>query len=120
MPVQASAQTLLVEEVCNQTNATTKDEQTVEDTHLKVVLGLFGREGTAVAEQVDEAYSDATVDVEDQVVLLAGGDGLDGLGVVEQRGLGEVLVNVLLDERDTEIRIVARLDTVANTGNWND
>lgn len=114
--VEAGAQSLLVEEVGNQTNGATKDEQTVEHTHLKVVLGLLGGEGTAVAEEVNEADGDGTVNVENEVVLLAGGDGLDGNGVVEKLGGGEVGLAELLDERDTEIGVVARLDTVADTG----
>lgn len=116
MTVETSAKSLLVEEVGNQTNGATKDEQTVEYTHLEVVLSLFGREGTAVAEQVNEADGDGTVNVEDKVVLLAGGDGLDGDGVVEELGGGEVGLAELLDERDTEIGVVARLDTVTDTG----
>jgi hypothetical protein len=116
--VETGAQSLLVEEVGNQTNGATKDEQTVEHTHLEVVLSLLGGEGTAVAEQVDEADGDGTVNVEDKVVLLAGGDGLDGNGVVEELGGGEVGLAELLDERDTEIGVVARLDTVANTGDY--
>ena len=114
--VETGAQSLLVEEVGNQTDGATKDEQTVEHTHLKVVLSLFGGEGTAVAEKVDEADGDGTVDVEDKVVLLAGGDGLDGNGVVEELGGGEVGLAELFDERDTKIGVVARLDTVADTG----
>jgi hypothetical protein len=115
--VETGAQSLLVEEVGNQTNGATKNEQTVEHTHLKVVLSLLGGEGTAVAKKVDEADGDGTVNVEDEVVLLAGGDGLDGNGVVEELGGGEVGLAELLDERDTEIRVVAGLDTVADTGN---
>ena len=114
--VETSAKSLLVEEVGNQTDGATKDEQTVEHTHLEVVLSLFRRESTAVAHEVNEADSDGTVDVEDKVVLLAGGDSLDGNGVVEELGGGEVGLAELLDERDTEIRVVARLDTVTDTG----
>jgi hypothetical protein len=115
--VETSAQSLLVEEVGNQTDGATKDEQTVEHTHLKVVLSLLGGEGTAVAE-VNEADGDGTVNVEDKVVLLAGGDGLDGDGVVEKLGGGEVGLAELLDERDTKIGVVARLDTVTDTGDY--
>ena len=118
MTVETGAQSLLVEEVGNQTNGATKDEQTVEHTHLKVVLSLLGGECTAVAEKVDEADGDSTVNVEDKVVLLAGGDGLDGNGVVEELGGGEVGLAELLDERDTEIRVVARLDTMTDTGDY--
>ena len=116
--VETGTKSLLVEEVGNQTNGATKDEQTVEHTHLKVVLSLLGGEGTAVAEKVDEADGDSTVNVEDKVVLLAGGDGLDGNGVVEELGGGEVGLAELLDERDTEIGVVARLDTVTDTGDY--
>jgi len=114
--VETSAKSLLVEEVGNQTNGATKDEQTVEHTHLEVVLSLLGREGTAVAHEVNEADGDGTVNVEDKVVLLAGGDSLDGNGVVEELGGGEVGLAELLDKGDTEIRVVARLDTVTDTG----
>lgn len=116
LTVETRPQPLLVEEVGNQTNAAAEHEQTVEDTHLEVVLGLLGSERSAVAEQVDKADSNATVDVENQVVLLGGGDGLDGNGVVEQLVVGEVLLHVLLDELDTEIGVVPRLDPVADTG----
>lgn len=114
--VQTSAQALLVEVVGNQTDGTTQHEQTVEDTHAHVVLDLLVGEGTAVAEQVNEADSNTTVDVENQVVLLGGGDSLDGNGVVEQLGAREVLLDKLLDQLDTQIGVVAGLDLVANTG----
>jgi hypothetical protein len=119
MSVEASAQPLLVEVVGNQTHATSEDEETVQNTHLHVVLSLLSGESTAVAHEIHEANSNATVDVEDEVVLLGGGDSLDGDGVVEQLGAREVLLDVLLDEFDTEIRVVAGLDTVTDTGNWN-
>lgn len=102
----------------NQTNGATKHEETVKDTHPEVVLGLFAGEGAAVAEEINEADSDTTVDVEDEVILLGGGDGLDGEGVVEELGGGEVGLDELLDELDTKIGVVAGLDTVTNTGNW--
>jgi hypothetical protein len=114
--VQASAQSLLVEVVSNQTDATSENEETVQDTHLEVVLSLLGREGTRVADQVDEADSNTTVNVENQVILLGGCDSLDSNGVVEQLVAGEVLGHVLLDQLNTEIGIVAGLDLVADTG----
>jgi len=114
--VQASAQSLLVEEVSNQTNGTTEDEKTVENTHLEVVLGLLARESTAVAEEIDKADGDTSVDVENEVVLLGGGDSLDGKSVIQELGGGEVGLDELLDELDTEIGVVARLDAVTNTG----
>lgn len=115
--VQASAQSLLVEVVSNKTNATSENEETVQDTHSEVVLGFFGGESTGIAEQVDEANSNTSVNVEDEVVLLGGCDGLDSNGVVEELVGGEVLGDVLLDQLDTEIGVVTGLDLVTNTGN---
>lgn len=116
MPVKTSPKPLLVEEMSNQTNAAAEHEETVEHTHAEVVFGLLGRESTAVAHEVNEADGNASVDVEDKVVLLRGGDRLDGKSIVEQLGAGEVLLDELLDELDTEIGVVPRLDPVANTG----
>jgi hypothetical protein len=100
----------------NETDTSAKDEETVENTHLQVVLSLLGGEGTAVADKVNEADSNAAVNVENQVVLLRCCNRLDGERIVEQLGGWEVLLNVLLDELDTEIGVVARLNPVANTG----
>ena len=100
----------------NQTNRSAKHEETVESAHLHVVFSLLLVEGAAIPEQINKADSDAAINVEDQVVLLGGGDGLDGNGVVEQLVVGEVLLHVLLDELDTEIGVVPRLDPVADTG----
>lgn len=113
--VEAGPQTLLVEEMGNETDGAAEDKETVEHTHLEVVFSLLGGECATVAEQVDKADGDAAVDVEDQVVLLAGGDGLDGDGVVEELGRGEVCLAELLDEGYTEIGVVARLDTMTDT-----
>jgi hypothetical protein len=107
MPVQAGAQSLLVQEMRDQTDTASEHEQTVEHTHAQVVLCLFGREGTAVAQQVDEADGDAAVDVEDQVVFLGGCNCLDGDSVVEELVRGEVLDNEFLDELNAEIWVGA-------------
>jgi hypothetical protein len=118
MSVETSAQSLLVEVVGNQTHAASEDEESVQDAHLHVVLSLLSGESTAVAHEVHEADSNATIDVKDEVVLLGGCHSLNGNGVVEQLGAREVLLDVFLDEFDTEIRVVAGLDAVTNTGNW--
>lgn len=116
MSVQTRAETLLVEVVGNQTNATAQDEQTIEHTHAHVVLDLFGGEGSAVAQQIHKADCYTSVNVQDQVVLLGRGDGLDGNGVVQQLGVGEVLLGEFLDQLDTKVRVVTGLDTVSDTG----
>lgn len=118
MPVQPSPETLLIQEMRNQTNTPTEYEQSVEDAHFEVVFGFLGGEGAAVAEQVDEAYGDAAVDVEDEVVLFGRCDGFNGDGVVEEGGGGEVGLAEFFDERDAEVGVVAGFDAVADTGNW--
>jgi hypothetical protein len=100
----------------NKTNGTTKHEKTVEDTHLHVVLSLFLRESAAIAHEVDEADSDTTVDIKDEIVLLGGGDSLDSKSIVEELSGREVGLDELLDELDTKIGVVAGLDAVTNTG----
>ncbi len=67
MAVQRRAQALLVKVVTNETDTTPKDEKTVQGTNLNVFVGFFSREGAAVPEQVDEANSDTTVNVEDKL-----------------------------------------------------
>ena len=115
MPIQSSAQSLLVQMMRNQTDATAKHEKTVEHTHVQVVFSLFWGECTAVAKEIHEANGDAAVHVEDQVVLLGGGNGLDSDGIVEELAAREVLLDVFLDELNTEIGVLSGLDTVADT-----
>ena len=70
-----------------------------------------------MSEEIHKADSNATINVEDEVVLLGSCDRLDGQSVIEELGAREVLLDVLLDELDTEIGVVTRLDPVADTGN---
>lgn len=116
--VETSAQSLLVEVVSNETNAAAKDEETVENSHLHVVFNFLGRESTAVAHQVNETDSNATIDVQNEVVLLGGGDSFNSDGIVEKLGAGEVLLSELLDQLDTQIGVVPGLDSVANTRDY--
>jgi len=116
MPVETCPQPLLVEEVGNQTDASAKHKETVENTHLKVVLCLLGSESATVADEIDEADGDAAIHVQDEVILLGGRDRLDRKRVIEELGAREVLLNVLLDKLDTKIGVVARFDSVADTG----
>ena len=118
MPIQSRPQTLLIEVMRNETNTPAQHEQAIEHAILEIILGFFGREGSAVAKQVDEADGDAAVDVEDQVVLLGGCDGLDGDGVVEELGGWEVLLAVFLHQLDAEVGVVAGFDAVADAGNY--
>jgi hypothetical protein len=115
MSVQASPQSLLIKIMCNQTDTAAEYEQSVEDTHLEVVLGLLRRESATVAEQVDKADSNTAVDVKDQVVLLGGRHLFNSQGIIEQLGGRESLLGELLDELNAEIGVVSGLDFVANS-----
>lgn len=105
MSVQARPQPLLVKVMGDETDTATEHEETVEDAHAEVVFGLFGAEGAAVAEEVDEADGNAAVDVEDEVVLLGRSHRLDGDGVVEHLTAGEALLDELFDKLDAEIGV---------------
>lgn len=99
----------------NKTNGTTQNKETVKDTHLQVVFSFLCAESAAVAQKINEADSNTTVNVENKIVLFGSCDGLDSNGVIEKLARREVGVDKLLDELNTEIRIVARLDPVSNT-----
>ena len=116
--IQAGAQALLVEEVGNQADGAAEDKEAVEHAMGQVVLGLFGGKGAAVAQQVDKADGHAAVDVENEVVLFARRHALDGHGVVEEFGRGEVGLAELAHEGDAQVGVVAGFDAVADAGDW--
>lgn len=101
MPIQASAETFLIQVMGNQTNASAQHEETVQHAHVEVIFGLLGAEGTAVAHKVHEAYSYTTVDIQDQVIFLAGSDGFDGDSVIKHLAAREALLDEFFDELDT-------------------
>lgn len=65
--VQGSLQPLLVKMMTDETDATTENEETVECTDLDVLLSFIRIESAAIAEQVDEADRNATIDVKDEL-----------------------------------------------------
>jgi hypothetical protein len=91
----------------NETDAATQYEQTIEHSHLQIILSLFWGESATVAHQVNEAHSDAAVHVEDKVVLLRCSDALHSESIIKELGAGEVLLHKLFDELDTEIGVVS-------------
>ena len=118
MPIQASTETFLIQVMGNKTNASAQHEKTVQHAHVEVIFGFFGAEGTAVAHKIDKAHSYTTVDVQDQVVFLAGSDGFDGDSVIKHLAAWEALLDEFFDELNTEIRVVAGFNLVTDTGNW--
>lgn len=78
MTIKSRSQPLLVKEMGDQTDAPAKDEKAIQYSHPQVVLCFFGREGTAVSQEVDEANGNTAIHIEDQVVFLGSGDCLDG------------------------------------------
>lgn len=101
MPIQAGSQTLLVKVMRDQSNASSQDEQTIQDTHIEVVLGFLGAEGSAVTHQVHEANGNTSVNVKDKIVFLGCGHSFNGDGVVKHLAAWESLVDKLFDELDT-------------------
>ena len=89
-----------------------------EGAYLDVLVSLLRRERTAVAEQVNEADSNAAIDVQDEGILLRRRDLLDRERIVEQAVAREVLAHVLLDELDTELRVLYALDLVTDTADY--
>lgn len=81
----------------NQTNTSTKHEQSVEDAHGQIVFGFLGTEGAAISHQINKADCNAAIDVENEIVLLGGSDSLDSDGVVEHLAAGETLLDEFFD-----------------------
>jgi len=113
--VQRLFETVLVDIVTNEANGTTKHEQTVKNTHIKVLRDLILRESTAIAHKIDEHASDGTINVENQCALLLGGYTLHSTSEVQNRSMLEVGSSKLLQLSNTSIRILEALDLVANT-----
>jgi hypothetical protein len=67
MPIQRRPQPLLVKVVSNEPDTPAERERTIEGTDPDVVIGLLGCEGSRVTQEVDEADSDATVNIEDEL-----------------------------------------------------
>ena len=118
MTVEWCAQAFLIEMVTNEANATSKDEQAVQAPDPNILVGFFPGKCTGISEQVDKADGNATVDVQDERILLRCRHLLDGECVIEKGVAREVLLHVLLDQLDSKIRIIHRLDLVANTTDW--
>lgn len=51
----------------NETNAATEDKQAVECTNLDVFVCLLRSKGAAVPQKVNEANSDASVNIQDEL-----------------------------------------------------
>lgn len=114
MTVEWCAQTLLVEMVTNETDTASEDEQAVQAPNLNVLISFFPGKCTRISEQVDEADGNATVDVQDERILLRCRHLFNSKRIVEEGVAREVLLHVLLDELNTKIRVVHRLDLVTN------
>lgn len=70
MPVEGRPQSLLVQVVTNETDTSSKNEERVESTDLHVFFSLFRVESARRPEKINEGDSNATIDVENEGVLL--------------------------------------------------
>ena len=67
MTVQRCAQSLLVEVVADETNASSEHEQAVQRADLDILVSLFWREGTRVTKEIDKADRNAAVNVKNEL-----------------------------------------------------
>lgn len=95
-------ETLLVQEVADEPRGAAQDKEGVQTPNIDVLIGLGGRESTALAQQIDKADCNAPVHVQNQVGLLRGGQRLHLQGKVQQWCGREVFVyKVLPQEKQT-------------------
>lgn len=120
MPIQAGPETLLIQIMRNQANASTKNEQPIEHTHAHIVFGLLRAKGTTVAHEVNEANSDSAVNVKNEIVLLTGSDGFDGDRVIEHFAAWKALLDEFFDKLNTKIGVVTGFHFVTNSRNCDD
>lgn len=73
MTIERSSEPLLIEVVSNEADATTQNEETIEGADLDVLVRLLAGEGAAVTKEVDEADSNATIDVQDKLERIING-----------------------------------------------
>ena len=104
----------------NETNRTAQNEEAVQNTHAEVVLCLLRRESAAVSEKVNKADGNASVNIQDQVILLGSGDSLDSDRIIEQLVRSEVLRHEFLNKLHSEIGVVSGLDSVTDTRDYHD
>lgn len=90
----------------DEANAAAEDKQTVDGTHVNVLLCLLPGEAARVTEHVNERHGDHSVHVQNQVGLLRGGDFLHLEGVVQEGGGGEVLQHKFLDDLNSHVWVV--------------
>ncbi len=115
MPIQASPQSLLIQIMRNQSNTPTQHEQPVQHAHIQVIFSFLRAESATVTHEIDEADSDAAVDVEDQVVFFGGGDGFNGDGVLEHFAAGKAFLHEFFDEFDAQVGVIAGFYFVADS-----
>jgi hypothetical protein len=65
--IQRCTETFLIKVVTDEADTASEHEQAIQCSDLDVFLSFFGSERTAVAEEVNEAHSDTSVDVEDEL-----------------------------------------------------
>lgn len=74
-------------------------------THLDVFFRLFAGEGATVSEQIAEAYSNTSIHVENESILLGRSHFLHGESVIQKGGVRELLLRKRLDQLHTQIGV---------------
>src|SRR5271170_7371965 len=92
---------LLIQMMANQSNTSTQDKQSIQSSHLEILFRLLSRKSTAIPQQIHKTDSNTSIDIQNEIVLLAGSNSFDGKSVIEEFSRWEGIVNVLLDQFDT-------------------
>merc|ERR1719234_504324 len=114
VPVQPLLEPLLIEEVADEPDATSEHKHSIQRAGLDVRLCLILGEEPTLSQQINKANSNAAVHVEDEIWLLLSGDLFHLLGIVKQRGAGEVLLGKLCHQGHSLVRVVQALDAMPN------
>lgn len=72
MPVQPLFQSLLIHIMTNEPNRTTQHEQRIDGTYTDILLRFLSGKTSAIVEHVNEGTRNHTVNIQNQIRLLAG------------------------------------------------
>merc|ERR1711904_765764 len=98
----------------NEACAPCQDKQPIQASIFNKLIDLRIFEGTAASKHVNEASSNTTIHVQNEVSLLGRGDLLNTQSKIEHFMLCKIFGCEVLDKLDTHVWICLALDTVAN------
>jgi len=115
MAVEALLKALLVQEMSNEADRAPKDKETIESTHLNVIISFLTSESTRMSKQINKYDRDGSIHIQDQALLLLRRDTLNRKGVVKEGGGGKVGLGEVCDDGDAQVWVGTGLDLVPNS-----